>query len=90
MSRMIDADALREQLVWCKEQAGRFDTYWDDVIERLDSLPTIDAVPVVRCKDCIYRNDTEKGKALMWLPCEEVRKGDNWYCAEGERVSNDA
>ena len=90
MSRLIDADALREQLVWCKEQAGRFDTYWDDVIERLDSLPTIDAVPVVRCKDCIYRNDTEKGKALMWLPCEEVRKGDNWYCAEGERVSNDA
>ena len=85
MSRMIDADALREQLVWCKEQAGRFDTYWDDVIERLDSLPTIDAVPVVRCKDCIYRNDTEKGKALMWLPCEEIRKGDNWYCAEGER-----
>ena len=90
MSRLIDADALREQLVWCKEQAGRFVTYWDDVIERLDSLPTIDAVPVVRCKDCIYRNDTEKGKALMWLPCEEVRKGDNWYCAEGERVSNDA
>lgn len=90
MSRMIDADALREQLVWCKEQAGRFDTYWDDVIERVDSLPTIDAVPVVRCKDCIYRNDTEKGKALMWLPCEEMRKGDNWYCAEGERVSNDA
>ena len=90
MSRMIDADALREQLVWCKEQAGRFDTYWDDVIERLDSLPTIDAVPVVRCKDCIYRNDTEKGKALMWLPCEEVRKGDNWYCAEGERKCEDA
>ena len=90
MSRMIDADALREQLVWCKEQAGRFDTYWDDVIERLDSLPTIDAVPVVRCKECIYRNDTEKGKALMWLPCEEVRKGDNWYCAEGERKCEDA
>ena len=47
MSRLIDADALREQLVWCMEQAGRFDTYWDDVIERLDSIPTADAVPVV-------------------------------------------
>lgn len=39
--RLIDADALREQLVWCKEQAGRFDTFWDDVIERVDSLPTV-------------------------------------------------
>jgi hypothetical protein len=41
MSRLIDADALREQLVWCKEQAGRYNDYWDDVIERLDSLPTV-------------------------------------------------
>ena len=51
MSRMIDADALREQLVWCKEQAGRFDTYWDDVIERVDSLPTIDG----QCDACYLK-----------------------------------
>lgn len=51
MSRLIDADALREQLVWCKEQAGRFDTFWDDVIERVDSLPTIDG----QCDACYLK-----------------------------------
>lgn len=48
----------------------------------IESRPSVDAVPVVRCKDCIFgeidgakyfcRNDG------MW--CD----GD-WYCADGER-----
>ena len=56
MSRLIDADALREQLVWCKEQAGRFDTFWDDVIERVDSLPTV-CVNDGQCDTC-YLHET--------------------------------
>ena len=39
--RMIDADAMRENLLWCKEQSGSYDNYWDDVIERLDAQPTV-------------------------------------------------
>ena len=40
-------------------------------------LPTIDAVPVVRCKDCKHRfNDS-------W--CEYADDDDNFYCARGER-----
>ena len=45
--RLIDADIMRENLEWCKSQSGRYDDiYWDDVIERLDVQPTVDAVPV--------------------------------------------
>lgn len=45
--RIIDADELRENLEWCKSQSGQYnDIYWDDVIERLDAQPTIDAAPV--------------------------------------------
>lgn len=44
--RLIDADKMRENLIWCKEQSGGNDTFWDDAIERLDVQPTIDAVPV--------------------------------------------
>ncbi len=44
--RLIDADEMRENLLWCKSQSSRYDNYWDDVIERLDAQPTIDATPV--------------------------------------------
>lgn len=41
MARLIDADAMRENLLWCKEQSCSYDDYWDDVIERLDAQPTV-------------------------------------------------
>lgn len=45
--RLIDADIMRENLEWCKSESGRYnDIYWDDVIERLDVQPTVDAAPV--------------------------------------------
>lgn len=39
--RLIDANKMREGLVWCKSQSSRYDDYWDDVIERLDAQPTV-------------------------------------------------
>ena len=44
--RLIDADALKKHYAW-----------WDDDRQKLfdsivDSQPTVDAVPVIRCKDC--------------------------------------
>lgn len=54
-----------------------------DIIER---LPTIDAVPVVRCKDC--RNwerlsfDADSG---CYCPFVDRYTTDDWYCADGER-----
>lgn len=41
--RLIDADALRVNLLWCwcKDQSGSYDSFWDDVIERLDAQPTV-------------------------------------------------
>lgn len=54
-----------------------------DVADDLRQMPTIDAVPVVRCKDCKHRDRYE---------CNHIRLGetkcgvtDDWYCADGER-----
>lgn len=46
--RLIDADALME----------KYDktTVWDSWVE-INWAPTIDAVPVVRCRDCKYWNE---------------------------------
>lgn len=46
MPRLIDADALKK--AWMNgDHSKRF-------IDFIDDAPTIDAEPVVRCKDCKY------------------------------------
>lgn len=48
-----------------------------------DISPTIDAVPVVRCNDCIYCNVPAKGVPF----CKLIEKfvDVNWFCAGGKR-----
>ncbi len=56
--RLIDANALNmyfadEQLAnrgWKDEYCD----FLDDVMEAVDNAPTVDAVEVVRCKDCKF------------------------------------
>lgn len=45
--------------------------------DAVDEQPTIDAVEVVRCRDCKHRHSDS------W--CEYVDYDDNFYCARGER-----
>ena len=46
--RLIDADALTEDILksFAKSDRAR------DMVKHIQFAPTIDAVPVVRCKDC--------------------------------------
>ena len=58
--------------------------------ERYLSFPTVDAVKVIRCKDCAYW-DTDGYTAefdlegLGW--CDRIERDTHkgWYCADGER-----
>lgn len=64
--RLIDADALKAvkfhplpytHIVPTDADAESYKLGWNDAIDAIiESAPTIDAVPVVRCKDCDYRN----------------------------------
>ena len=42
----------------------------------LREAPTVDAVEVVRCKDCKY---------FKTRLCENEDNYDDWFCADGER-----
>lgn len=91
--RLIDADALQRRICGAKcgceyEDCGcEGDCGYDHFIFH---APTIDAVPVVRCKDCIgktcwYKNDydcTICGLSGMYV------KGDTDFCSYGERRSD--
>ena len=72
--RLIDADAVYKILESCeirKATIGNPLTDWEYGytcgIERAESeiecAPTIDAVPVIRCKDCIWNREKE------WVDC---------------------
>ena len=51
--RLIDADAFLEKM---KRTSRYFDVVFD-----VEEMPTVDAVPVVRCRECKYWGD-EDGK----------------------------
>lgn len=61
-----------------------------EVMETLNSIPTIDLVPVVRCKDCQYcrlLNDGVSFECTSWemdfyAPEYSV---STYYCADGKR-----
>lgn len=76
--RLIDADATKRRVA---------DTYFDTLIpcvnHALDDSPTIDAVPVVRCRECNHYEPCEGGKDLCCLHRIGVVKDD--FCSYGER-----
>ena len=52
MADLIDRQAAIERFN-CVDPCGTF-VYCDSIIGALKALPSVDAVPVVRCKDCAY------------------------------------
>ncbi len=47
-------------------------------IEEVKKLKPVDAVPVVRCKDCRHY-------MTIHCTCDGCCISDDWYCADGER-----
>ena len=71
MARLIDADDLLAE--YDRQHEGEP----GKARKLIEDAPTIDAVEVVRCKDCKHRYSDS------W--CEYVDDDDNFYCARGER-----
>jgi hypothetical protein len=82
MARLIDADALSIEVM----DASYWDNQDEDVIWNLvQDAPTIDAVPVVRCKDCEY---CEHFDGLLYCDNSRGLAGSvspEGFCSYGER-----
>ena len=70
--RMIDADRLLKMMSHWKPYMDM-----DNVREAIKKMPTIDAVPVVRCRECIY--------GLVHCDIFERDMMPDDYCSVGER-----
>ena len=47
--------------------------------------PTVDAVPVVRCKDCIYTRKLYGRLVCKYGTCSGCILREDFFCANGER-----
>lgn len=106
MARLIDADKLESSLnetvdaaiKWHEDCLGDIMqnrseaaiTAFVECILKLKEQPTVDAVEVVRCKDCKYcfvDGDDDWKYNVCYFNRNMVH--DDWFCADGERREND-
>lgn len=85
--RLIDADAFLERMSHTDRFFG--------VVYDINDAPTVDAVPVMRCRECKHHRvllgrDLCDKNAFMVNGIEAGLKitGENDYCSYGEREEN--
>lgn len=79
--RLIDANALLTK----KFITDDIDSYDTIPVDEIVDAPTIDAVEVVRCRDCKHYQPEPMGSVLY---CYQNRRWTepDFYCADGEKM----
>ena len=98
MARMIDLSTLG---IWERNPNAFNDPEraygWNDLLNILEAAPTVDAVPVVRCRDCKYWKPTgsKAGNSFSDMEyiggCEFTKycRRESDFCSYGERKDGD-
>ena len=93
MSRLIDADEAIDYVNnlitvhrYYHPRSTTENFPISEVIARINEVPTVDAVTVVRCKDCKHRDpEDKKCDCGMWHVPFSVNDDD--FCSYGEKVT---
>ena len=92
MREYIDREALEIDLDsrhnFLEERHGGCDLYTMGFLEaviRVENYPPVDAVEVVRCKDCIHSYDDLCGLCCTCGPYVDCVVRPDFYCADGKR-----
>ena len=94
--RLIDADRLNKPIYAEEDNITGSGMSYDEICgyndgidiawNKIDQAPTIDAIPVVRCKDCIRRYDTDECPMCFLIEGKYYEcTNENEFCYRGER-----
>lgn len=85
--RLIDADALKERIRRFLSIRSLDNLLPEEkaIVQHIDKMPTEDAVPVVRCKDCIYPYICGVDIYCDHITGEEILVQPHGFCYWGER-----
>lgn len=100
---LIDREALLQRLDYVCTGAGLWSNILQDAIEDCKEFirheDAVDAVPVVRCKDCKYRDaeitipapEESPYKSFIFAscPCKSFNIGDDFFCGKGKRKNDE-
>ena len=94
--RLIDADRLNKPIYAEEDNITGSGMSYDEICgyndgiditwNKIDQAQTIDAVPVVRCKDCIRRYDTDECPMCFLIEGKYYEyTNENGFCDRGDR-----
>ena len=94
--RLIDADRLNKPIYAEEDNITGSGMSYDEICgynggidiawNKIDQATTIDAVPVVRCKDCVRRYDTDECPMCFLIEGKYYEyTNENGFCDRGER-----
>lgn len=87
---LISRSALKKYMFDCLWEFSRSCDF-AKAVEMVERAPAVDAVEVVRCKDCIKRGNDERCPMLTHDLClgHTDLTQDNGFCDRGERRADD-
>ena len=87
--RLIDAEKLRAEYLGMPNCYNGFSDTYDKamIVDMVDEQPTIDAVPVVRCEDCIHWG-IHKWLNIPWCREMHIDRGAEDFCSMAERKTD--
>lgn len=95
MGRLINLDELLKFPIrinhYDKEHGNEhFVIGIETVLEYAENLPVVDAVPVVRCKDCLFLDKALKSNGDVWCRLHDTAMRSDSFCSFGrKRGAND-
>lgn len=89
---LIDSENLIARIDKCYQKSAKTELGLEpvmairDIKALISVMPEVDAVPIIRCKDCKWY-DTEYHCKLNGYGCG---RSPDWFCADGKKEEEDA
>lgn len=91
---LIDARALKDAMYSIATVTNNESIFIDVIIDEIDNAQQVDAVEVVRCKDCKwYKPRNQSAHWEQTIPCcmrsASLKFPEDGFCSYGERKDNE-